>query len=828
MQASPFAARLTKVIKFGGTSVASAENIRKVIAIVADMQQTGCRVVVVSSAMGGVTDVLLATGRAAAARQLGYREQFATLRQRHTEAVRQLLPPARTLTALHEIEKMLREVEDLLTGISLLGQMPPFAQDALLGYGERLSCYLIAEAMREAGLDAVFADASKWVRTDSNFGNAKMDAAITYPALREAFAGDAIPVVTGFIGSNALGQATTLGRGGSDYTAAIIGAALAADEILIYTDVDGMLTADPRRVEQATTIAALSYSEAMELSHFGAKVIYLPTLQPAMAAEIPVWIKNTFNPTHEGTLICKKPTVTEANYIKGISSISDVALVQMEGSGLMQSVGLTAKVFAALAAADIQILFLTEASSQHSLCFAVAPKDVEAMQVALEAALKYEFQSGNIQPLQIETGKSIVAVVGENMKRLSGVSGKLFGTLGRNGISVAAIAQGASELNISVVIDKIHEAKALNALHEVFFAQDQQSINLFVVGYTGLIGSTLLAQIQQQKEILKKEKNIVVNIIGVINSRTMLLNSNGISVAQLAEKVTANSQPANLAAFIGEALRLNFANSALVDCSAGNEIVPYYADLLSASISVLTPNKIANTLPYSQYTALRQAARRSGAQFRYETNVGAGLPVISTLHALLDSGDRVLRIEAVLSGSLSFIFNSFKDAATFTEVVRQARALGYTEPDPRDDLSGLDVARKALILSRECGFPMELADIQVENLVPEECRATPDVEAFLTQLMQHDAAFEHLKQQAAADGGALRYTAVIEEGRVAVKLQIVPPSNPFYGLSGSDNMIAFTTERYKSNPLVVRGPGAGAAVTAAGVFAEIISLAMRR
>lgn len=818
------------VLKFGGTSVADAAAVRKVIAIVQDEVKKG-PMALVCSAQGGVTDMLLRTGNLAAAKDKAYRDVLLDLNLRHMTALRNLVPANEIDPVLEQVERLLRELSELLQGIFLLGHMPAMAQDSLVSYGERLSCSIIAAALRAAGTDAAFWDTTQLVLTDSKFGNARVDFAATNERLRTAWNSlpkGWVPVITGFVGANDKGQITTLGRGGSDYSAALVGAALHAEEIQIWTDVDGMLTADPRRVDQAYSIPAISYAEAKELSHFGAKVLYLPTLGPAMVAGIPIVIKNTFNPTAPGTRITRTVEAREDdNSIRGISSISDVALVRIEGSGMAGSSVLTAKILSAVAAAEIPIFFMTEASSQHSLCFAIRPSDVPAFSAVLERDLQSEWLFGEIQEPVIEYEKTLIAAVGENMRHKPGVAAKFFQALRNNGINVSAIAQGSSELNISVVIDRVNEAKALNAIHEEFFEEDKQSLNLFIAGFTGLVGGALMEQIAAQAAILNEQEDICINLIGLINTRGMLLNSNGISLNNYQEIFDAEAVKPNLSEFIHSAGQLNFANAVFVDCTAGKELVSFYKTLLANSISVVTPNKIANTLSHAEYRELRKTARRTGARFMYETNVGAGLPVISTLSALLNSGDRMQQIAAVLSGSLSFIFNNFKGETTFSEVVMRARELGYTEPDPRDDLSGLDVARKALILSRECGYPMELSDIQVQNLVPEPLR-TVDVETFLRRLPEFDGEYEALKQRATEAGEVLRYMALIGQGKVEVTLSGVGGAHPFYTLSGSDNMIMFTTERYKTNPLVVRGPGAGAAVTAAGVFSEIIGLASGR
>lgn len=811
------------VMKFGGSSVSTPENIKRVIEIVRKKKDEFQTVVVVCSAFGGITDQLIKAGKLAEARDEDYKKQFELIKKRHLETAEVLVQTTDKEAVMAELVEGLQNVEMLLNGIHLLQELPERALAQLTSYGERLSCFIVASAMRSNELSAMYVNATQLIKTDSHHLSAKVNFEKTNKLIREFVENlNTIPVVTGFIGSDSKGTVTTLGRGGSDYTAAIFGAALKATRIEIWTDVDGVLTADPRRVDQAFTVPSLSYREAMELSHFGAKVIYPPTILPALVKKIPLAIKNTFNPENPGTIITEKATKGQ-NLIKGISSITDVVLMRLEGSGMVGVVGTAARLFGALSRASVNIIFLTQGSSEHSICFGIMPADAKIAQEAVDLEFRYEIQSKYIQPLFIESEKSVIAVVGENMMNVPGISARLFKALGKNGINVKAIAQGSSELNITVVIDRVNEAKALNSLHEIFFQNDNNSVNIFLVGPTGLIGSTLLSQILKQKESLRKHKQIEINVMGLINSRKMILSSNGIDIENWETLLAEQGEESSMAKFTDDIIKLNFANSILVDCSASKHVTEHYEKLLKKSISIVTPNKIANTLPFDKYMSLRNAAKNSNAKFLYETNVGAGLPVINTLHALLNSGDTIIRIEAVLSGTLSYIFNNFSGNASFTQVVLDAKEKGFTEPDPRDDLSGLDVARKALILSRETGVSMELEDIKVENLVPEFLRDV-DVKTFLTRLHETDASYEALKKEAEKEGKVLRYMAVIENGSVQIVLKSVGIDHPFYQLSGSDNMIVFTTERYKSNPLVVKGPGAGAAVTAAGVFAEIISI----
>ena len=814
-----------KVLKFGGSSVGSIENIHRIINIVRAEKAQDKEVVLVCSAFNKVTDQLINAGKLAEKKDNNtYLEIFQNFKDRHQTTIENIIEDtAIKKEMMDEFFESMDRVEDILKGVHLLGELSDKTLAQLVSYGERFSCFIVAGALRNAGLNGIYVNATQLVRTDSNYLSAKVNFEKTNKNIADFFeAVHGVAVVTGFIGTDELGNVTTLGRGGSDYTAAIFAAALKASAIEIWTDVDGVLTADPRRVEQAFTIPTLSYKEAMELSHFGAKVIYPPSIQPAYIKNIPLIIKNTFNPEHPGTYI-SKDSGKSANIIKGISSLSDIALLRMEGTGMVGVVGIASRLFATLSRAGINIIFLTQGSSEHSICFGILPGEIKKAQKSVEEEFRYEIQNRQILPLVIETNNSIIAVIGENMTNSPGVSAKMFKALGKNGINVKAIAQGSSELNITAVIEQVNEAKALNALHEIFFENDVHSVNVFLVGPTGLIGKTLLKQIKNQFDFLQNEKSMQINVTGITNSKKMLIDSNGIDLSDWENELNENGTEANLEAFTRKMVEMNFANTVFVDCSASKHVVEFYEKLLKKSISIVTPNKIANTLSQDKYNQLRKLAKQSNARFMYETNVGAGLPVIGVLQSLLNSGDKILKIEAVLSGTLSYIFNTYKGDLKFSDVVLDAKEKGFTEPDPRDDLSGLDVARKALILSRDSGGIMELSDIAVENLVPATLRDI-DVKTFLQKLPELDAMYESVKQEAESKGNVLRYMAVIENGQVQIALKQVDAQHPFYNLSGSDNMIVFTTERYKNNPLVIKGPGAGAEVTAAGVFAEIISI----
>ena len=815
--------KFMKVLKFGGSSVGNPKTIQLVMNIVEKSFKNDKQTIVVCSAFGGVTDQLINAGKLAASKDNSYKDIIDQIKTRHLSAIDELVCIEMREAPKKELEEALITIENLLNGIFLLNEFPDRTQAQLISFGERMSCFIVAAAMRSKGLPGIYVNASEIIKTDKNYLSGKVDFKKTDKNIVSFFETiNGIGVVTGFIASDEDGNITTLGRGGSDYTVSILGAALKADMIEIWTDVDGVLTADPRRVDQAFSIPSLTYREAMELSHFGAKVIYPPTIQPAYNSRIPLTIKNTFNPDNPGTLISEKIEKSDSP-IKGISSITNVCLMRLEGSGLMGGVGMAARLFNSLAQAGVNIIFLTQGSSEHSICFGVVPGDAKKSSQAIYEEFKWEMESKYINPLIIEYDKTIIAVVGENMAKVPGVSAKVFKALGKNGINVTAIAQGSSELNITAIIDTFNEAKALNALHEIFFKADHQSINLFLVGPTGLIGNTLINQIQKQFDYLNQKKSIKINLTGLINSKKMLIDSNGIDLSNWENELNEKGETSDLTAFTDQMILLNFANSVMVDCSASKDVTEFYEKVLSKSISIVTPNKIANTLSQEKYEKLRAISKNANAKFLYETNVGAGLPVINTLHSLLESGDQILKIEAVLSGTLSFIFNTFKGDLKFSDVVLLAKEKGFTEPDPRDDLSGLDVARKALILSRETGVSMNLEEIAVENLVFENLRNV-DTATFMARLPEMDEEYEKMKKSAEQEGMVLRYMAVIENGIVKIALNKVDHNHPFYPLSGSDNMIVFTTERYKTNPLVIKGPGAGAAVTAAGVFAEIISI----
>jgi aspartokinase/homoserine dehydrogenase 1 len=814
-----------KVLKFGGTSVGTVESINQVIQILQENLNEGIKIAVVYSAMGGVTNRLLEIGKLAAASDLEYLQLLKSVEDRHFAVVRGLIDVKNQSSAIAKVKGLLNELEDLLRGVFLIKELSARTNDFIVSFGERLSTTIATEALKNRGIDAEYLDARKLIKTDDHFGYAEVITELTNELIRKHFAKtNQLQCITGFIGSTIDGVTTTLGRGGSDYTASIFGAALNASVIEIWTDVNGMLTSDPRKVKNAFTIPTITYAEAMELSHFGAKVIYPPSLTPAFQKNIPLKILNTFNHHHEGTLISKTANTKEYS-ITGISSIDDIALVNVQGGGMMGVAGVSAKLFSILAANKISVILISQASSEHSICFAVDPKTAYGVKEILDEGFATELTQGLVDNISIEQNLSVIAVVGEGMKSSTGISGKLFTVLGKNGINVVATAQGSSELNISVVIYKKDITKALNAIHETFFQVDGLTLNLYLVGATGLIGSTLLRQIQEQKVYLKQRKNLNIRLVGITNTKKMLFNEGGISLEKWKEELLENGEIANIGSFVSDVQDLNLPNSVFVDCTADKNIVQYYYSLLSGSVSIVTPNKVANSGRYEQYFILQKAAQKHGVKFLYETNVGAGLPIINTLQGLITSGDKINKIEAVLSGTLAYIFNNFKVGDRFVDVVKEAKAKGYTEPDPRDDLSGQDVARKILILSREAGLKLEPEDVINSNLLNDACLNAPSVEAFFEELEKDNDRFEKLLKNAEENDEVLRFVASLDsENNASIGLKTVGRLHPFFNLAGSENIISFTTERYKYNPLVVKGPGAGAEVTASGVFADIMSI----
>ncbi len=811
-----------KVLKFGGTSVANAENIRKVAAIV----QTAAAnedCVVVLSAMQGVTDTLIEAGRLAELGDDGFIEIIKDAGGRHFAAIKELFPDVPHHSLKEFIEIALKELENLYEGVFLLRELSPRTLDSILSFGELVSTKILSAHLNSIGLENVWKDSREMIRSDSNFGFAAVDFAITNMRIKDYFlASEAkLHILPGFIAVDENGSTTTLGRGGSDYTAAILAGAVEADLLEIWTDVSGMMTADPRFVRNVRQIPRITYREAMELSHFGAKVVYPPTIQPVMAKSIPVWIKNTFAPEDHGTLI-EAEAARGSEIIRGITSIDDLCVLSLEGSGMVGIPGFSKRLFDALSRAQINVILITQSSSEHSICVAIEEKFGTLAKTVVDREFEYEINIGKIEPLKVENGFSILALVGDNMKEHTGVSGKMFTTLGQNGINIHAIAQGSSERNISAIINSRDARKAVNTLHEEFFSDGNKQINLYIAG-AGTVGTKLIEQIHRQHGYLLNNMRINLRVIGLANSKRMLFDEEGIDLdnwrERLAEPVSNKFKNTNEIA--GIIIENNLRNSMFVDITASAEVVEMYPQLLKKSVSVIACNKIACSSEFNNYLHLKDLAREFGANFLFETNVGAGLPVINTLNDLMRSGDVVKRIEAVLSGTLNFVFNNYDGSSSFSEVVRQAQNEGYTEPDPRLDLSGTDVARKILILAREAGYRMEIGDIANASFLPEKC-LHGSVDDFYYEIQRQEDHFRRLLDDARNGDQSLKYIASFDKGKAEVGLQTIGPDHNFANLSGKDNAVLFYTNRYSEQPLVIKGAGAGADVTAAGVFADII------
>lgn len=811
-----------QVLKFGGTSVANAENINKVVAIVKAATQKDTTVVVVS-ALGGVTDLLLGAAALAANGDESFAGKLATVEQRHLDAVKELLPLSQQSQLLSLVKTACNQIEDICNGIFLLGELTPRSKDRIASYGEWLSSQIIAARFRADGVDVLWKDSRELVTTDSNFTAAEVDFATTNEKIRSFFGGQSLPlfILPGFIAADRNGTTTTLGRGGSDYTAAILAAALPAANLEIWTDVSGMMTADPRMTNNARIIPQISYQEAMELSHFGAKVIYPPTIQPVMLKGIPVWIKNTFAPADEGTLI-ESSAQANGNIVRGISSINNIALISLEGSGMIGIPGFSKRLFESLSNEKINVILITQSSSEHSICVGIDSGASARAKLAVDAAFANEIALHKVEPLKIESDLSIVALVGENMKSHPGISGRMFSAMGRNGINVRAIAQGSSEKNISAVIATKDVRKAVNVLHEEFFEASYKLVNLYIVG-TGNVGAKLLEQLHQQGQFLLEQLKLLVRVVGLSNSRKMLVQEEGIDLGNWKQALD-GAGPANLQQFVEEIGGRNLRNSVFVDITASDKVAAVYDQLLRKSVSIVACNKIAASSVFSNYRKLKDLAREFNCRFLFETNVGAGLPVIATLNDLVRSGDKVRRMEAVLSGTLNFVFNNYDGTRKFADVVRQAQEEGYTEPDPRLDLSGTDVMRKIMILAREAGERIEMEDIANQSFLPASCMQG-SVEDFYRAMAGEEAHFRQLYEEAHAKGTKLKFVASYKEGKAAVGLQHIDPSHDLYHLYGKDNVVLFYTDRYRDQPMVVKGAGAGADVTASGVFADVMRAA---
>ena len=809
-----------KVLKFGGTSVANAQNILLVEKIV-KKESSENRVVVVVSALSGVTDGLISAAESASAKSENYSETIKTLEEKHLEFVKNLLPITEQSSWLSFVKKNFNDIEDICNGIYVLGEFTPRIKDKITAYGEFLSSNIIAAKLKSDGLDCVWLDSRNYIKTNSNFTDAKVNFETTNAALQTYFKENKqqITLAPGFIASDVDGNITTLGRGGSDFTASIIAAAMKAQELQIWTDVSGMMTADPRLVSNAKIIHKISYQEAMELSHFGAKVIYPPTIQPIMDKNIDLWIKNTFAADDFGTLISHTKTENDNNVAVGISNLSKVALLTLEGSGMIGIPGVSAKLFQCLSQEKINVILITQSSSEHSITVAINESDVEKAQKALNYAFEDDLKLHKIDPVKVEKSLAIIALVGENMKSRSGVSAKLFGGLGNNGVNVRAIAQGSSEKNISVVISEKDVKKAVNVLHEEFFESEIKQVHLYICG-VGNVGSKLIQQIYSQNKYLNENLLMNLRVAGLTNSTKMVFNDQGIQEEEFKDALH-NGEPSTPHKFAEEIINRNLRNSVFVDVTANAKVVDIYEDLLKKSVSVVACNKIAASSNYENYKNLKNSAKNHNCNFFFETNVGAGLPIIGTINDLMRSGDKITSIQAVLSGTLNFVFNNYDGSSTFSEVVRQAQKEGFTEPDPRLDLAGTDVARKILILAREAGYQLQFDEIENEAFLPAKCMEG-SVEDFYQSMTEYEEHFRKLLEEAKAEGKILKYVADFKDGKAKVGLQKISPESDLYHLYGKDNIVIFKTLRYSEQPLVVKGAGAGAEVTASGVFADIV------
>lgn len=802
-----------KVLKFGGTSVGSAQNIKRVKEIVLGQQAD---TIVVVSAMGGITDKILIAAKIASTGTGDFHEQLELIKKIHYDAVDELFHGKSSVKYI--AEELLDELEQILTGITLVGELTAKTLDRIAGIGERISSHIVAQY-----IGARWIDTSELICTDSNFGKAAVNFEITDQRIANAFEGfSGTTVVPGFISKNQKNEYTTIGRGGSDYTAAIISAALEVEILEIWTDVNGFMTADPRVIRKAYTIPELSYSEAMELSHFGAKVIYPPTILPVYKKGIPILIKNTMEPENPGTRIIKNPENGAERIIKGISSISGITLVTLQGIGMVGVTGISMRLFTALARVNANVILISQASSENSISVAIEENAIELASEAIRFEFEKEIASGQISKVEMESDLSIVAIVGENMKHTTGIAGKLFSTIGKSGVNVIAIAQGASELNISWVVKTDELRKTLNVVHESFFLSENVELNVFLMGI-GTVGGNLLQQLEKQQQRLLDEKHLKLKLTGVANSRKMAFNRDGLTISEYKSLLENSTEKSTLQGFVDQIKELNIYNSVFVDCTASDDVATVYKELLKANLSIVTANKVAASSDYDNYSELKKIAKQKGVKFLFETNVGAGLPIINTLNDLVNSGDKILKIEAVLSGTLNYIFNTISAEIPLSKTIKMAKDEGYSEPDPRIDLSGVDVARKILILARESGYKIEMDDIKINRFVPGRF-FDGSLDDFWKNIGELDAQFETDRKELEAENKKWRFVASFENGKAEVGLQVVDSKHPFFDLEGSNNLVMYTTERYHEYPMLIKGYGAGASVTAAGVFADLIKV----
>ena len=805
-------------MKFGGTSVGSVNsmlNVKKIVESVDD------KVIVVVSALGGITDKLIKTSRMASEGDSGYEKEMKEIVNRHIEMVYTVIPAGQKRELLLDcVNELLNELKDIFQGIYLIRDLSPKTSATIVSYGERLSSIIVATLIN----GAQWFDSRQFIKTEKKHNKNILDTELTNKLVCETFKEiPEVSLVPGFISSDkTTGEVTNLGRGGSDYTASILAAALDADVLEIWTDVDGFMTADPRVISSAYSINELSYVEAMELCNFGAKVVYPPTIYPVCHKNIPILVKNTFNPEAAGTII-KQEASDSSKAIKGISSINDTCLITMTGLGMVGVIGVNHRIFKTLAENGISVFLVSQASSENSTSIGVRNEDASLACEVLNEEFAKEIEMGEISPMKAESGLATVAIVGENMKHTPGIAGKLFGTLGRNGINVIACAQGASETNISFVVDGASLRKTLNVIHDSFFLSEYQVLNLFICG-VGTVGSSLIEQIHGQQERLKSERGLCLKVVGIANGHKAIFSRNGVDLENFRKDLEEKGMASSPQVLHDEIIGMNIFNSVFVDCTANNDIAGLYKEFLSHNIAVVAANKIAASSDYENYAELKHIARQRGVKFLFETNVGAGLPVINTINDLINSGDKILKIEAVLSGTLNFIFNKISAKVPFSETVRLAKEDGYSEPDPRIDLSGKDVVRKLVILAREAGYRINQEDVEKRLFIPNEL-FEGTIEQFWKKLPSLDAGFEERRQVLEKEGKRWRFVARLENGRAEVRLEEVDHNHPFYELEGSNNIILITTERYNEYPMLIQGYGAGAGVTAACVFADIMRIA---
>ena len=807
-----------KVMKFGGTSVGSVESILRVKRIVEAQQEP---VIVVVSALGGITDKLIQTSRMAASGDAAYENEFREIVSRHVEMVKRVFAEFDAQMAVQrQVGELLNELKDIFQGIYLIKDLSQKTSDTIVSYGERLSSLIAAQLT-----GAQWFDSRLFIKTEKKYSKHVLDTDLTNRLVRETFRDlPRLSLVPGFIATDkTTGEVTNLGRGGSDYTAAIIAAALDADSLEIWTDVDGFMTADPRVISTAYTINELSYVEATELCNFGAKVVYPPTIYPVCHKNIPILIKNTFNPEGGGTIIKQEVSDPQSKAIKGISSINDTSLITVQGLGMVGVIGVNYRIFKALAKNGISVFLVSQASSENSTSIGVRNADADLACEVLTTEFAKEIEMGEISPIQAEKNLATVAIVGENMKHTPGIAGKLFGTLGRNGINVIACAQGASETNISFVVDSKSLRKSLNVIHDSFFLSEYQVLNLFICG-VGTVGGSLIEQIHSQRQKLMQENGLQLNVVGIADASHSLFCREGIDLANFREELQQKGQPSNTEILRDGIIAMNIFNSVFVDCTASADVASIYKELLLHNVSVVAANKIAASSAYDNYRELKQIARQRGVKYLFETNVGAGLPIINTINDLIHSGDKILKIEAVLSGTLNYIFNKLSADVPFSKAIRMAQLERYSEPDPRIDLSGKDVIRKLVILAREAGYRLEQEDVEKHLFVPDDF-FEGTLDDFWQKVPTLDDQFELRRRILEEEGKHWRFVARLEDGKASVGLMEVGRDHPFYGLEGSNNIILLTTERYHDYPMMIQGYGAGAGVTAAGVFADIMSIA---